>query len=81
VRYVPDGAGEKYEKRVGPAKKWGISVFYYPQSSKIFVYQPISTKFHMKVALGTSHITIVELPGKGVRQLRKWRKNGENHVF
>jgi hypothetical protein len=29
----------------------------------------------MKVALGTFLITIVELPGKGVRQLRKWKKN------
>jgi hypothetical protein len=70
VRYVPDGAGEKYEKGVDLAKKLGISVFRYPLSSKIFVYQTISTKFHMKVALGTSNITIVELPGKEVAQLR-----------
>jgi hypothetical protein len=81
VRYLPDGAGKKYEKGVGPAKKWGISISYYPQSSKIIVYQPISTKFHMKVAFGTSHITIVELPGKGVRQLRKWRKKSGKITF
>jgi hypothetical protein len=70
MRYVPDGAGEKYEKRGRSGQKWGISVSRYPLSSKIFLYQLISIKFHMKVALGTSRIVIVETRGKGVRQLR-----------
>jgi hypothetical protein len=59
VRYVPDGAGEKYEKgSVGP-KNGEFQFFTTPLNSKIFVYELISTKFHMKVALGTSHIMIV----------------------
>jgi hypothetical protein len=121
VRYVPNGAGEKYEKWVGPAKKWGISVFYYPRalnffsptdsdqishevspwdvphqdsrinrkrgqttekvekswgksrflipkSYKIFVNQLIFTKFHTKVDLLVSHITIVKFT-------KKWSEN------
>jgi hypothetical protein len=68
VRYVPDGAGEKYEKRGRSSQKWVISVFLLPQSSKIFVYQPTSSKFYTTVALILSAIMIVKQPGKGVKQ-------------
>ena len=58
------------EKRVERRSKHGKSgendACLHPQSSSIFVYQPISTKFHMKVAIRTSHIRKVEVPGKRV---------------
>jgi hypothetical protein len=75
VRYVTDEVGEKYKKGVGPAKKWGISAVYYRQSSNIFVYQPISTKFHMKVALGTSHITTQERGQTTEKVEKNWEKS------
>ena len=53
----------------------------HPRSSKIFVYQPISTKFNTKVALGTSHIRKVEVPKKNIRQGSNWQKGEKNHVF
>jgi hypothetical protein len=71
VRYVLDGAGERYGKRGRSGRKMGNFSFSLPLSSKIFVFLPISTKFHMKAALGMSHITIFELAGKGVTQLRE----------
>jgi hypothetical protein len=45
VRYVPDGAGEKYEKGVGPAKKWVISVFYYPRALKFLFTNRLRPNF------------------------------------
>jgi hypothetical protein len=53
----------------------------HPRSSKIFVYQPISTKFNKTVALGMSHVRKVEVPKKRVRQGSNWQKSEKNHVF
>jgi hypothetical protein len=66
----PDGAGEKYEKRVGPAKEMGNFSFLLRQNSKIFVYLPILSEFHRTVALITSPVMIGKQPGKGVTQPR-----------
>jgi hypothetical protein len=44
------------ERRSNQGKSGKNDACLHPRSSKIFVYQPISTKFNKKVAVGTSHI-------------------------
>jgi hypothetical protein len=40
----------------------------HPRSSKIFVHQPISTKFSIWIRVGTVHSKVVKLPKKGVER-------------
>jgi hypothetical protein len=61
------GRGQTTEK----VEKNGEITFFDIPSYKSFVYQPILTKFHTKVALLTSHITILKFPEKAVKQLEK----------
>ena len=69
------------ERRSNQGKSGETDACLHPRSSKIFVYQPISTKFNREVALGTSHIRKVKVPGKRVRQGSRWEKSAKNHVF
>jgi hypothetical protein len=69
------------ERRSNQGKGGKNNACLHPRSSKSFVYQPISTKFYKKVALGTSHIRKVEVPKKSVRQGSNWQKGEKNHVF
>jgi hypothetical protein len=56
------------EREINQEKSGKNDACLHPRSSKIFVYKPISTKFNMEVALGTSHIRKVKVPGERVRQ-------------
>jgi hypothetical protein len=69
------------ERRSNQGKSGKNDACLYPRSSKIFVYQPILTKFNKKVALGTSHIRTVEVPKKRVRQGSNWQKSEKITFF
>ncbi len=81
LRDVPHGAGEKLRKRGRAAEKWKFLVFDYPQTSKIFVFQTMSSKFYPKGVVGRPHLTVVEVLGKGVRQGSNRGNSGKSHVF
>jgi hypothetical protein len=54
---------------------------YTPGALKIFVYQPISTKFNAKVTVGTLRTPVVELRGKRVGGEAIREKAGKIMVF
>jgi hypothetical protein len=53
----------------------------HPQSSKIFVYQPILTKFKAKITVGTLHNPVMKVRGKRVGGRSNQGKSGKNHGF
>jgi hypothetical protein len=53
----------------------------HPRSSKIFVHQPISTKFYIRIRVGTAHSKVVKLPKRGVERRSNQAKSGKTLGF
>jgi hypothetical protein len=69
------------ERRSNQGKSGKNDACLHPRSSKIFVYQPISTKFNAKITVGTLHIPVVKVRGKRVGGRSNQGKSGKNHGF
>jgi hypothetical protein len=69
------------ERRSNQGKSGKTDACLHPRSSKIFVYQPISTKFNAKVTVGMLHIPIVKVRGERVGGRSNQGKVGKIMVF
>jgi hypothetical protein len=71
---VPHSDSQISQNGVRQPKNLEKNTLFITPTSENLVYQPISTKFFITVALGTSHTTIVKPSRKGVSQPRKLGK-------